>query len=154
MSMTGDLEAVRDSINSGAIADLPAKRLEEFSIILCRSQAFTHFGASEFPQICETVRAHLLRAHIETLQDHVAELHGHITRLNKSNAKIQWWVIALAVASLIGTVVQTAVAIRGEWQEETKSTQAAQQQKQLLQESPLSIPASPQASGQTTRKSP
>ncbi len=41
----------------------------------------------------------------------VADLKEHITKLNKQNAKLQCWVIALAVAALIGTVVQTTAAI-------------------------------------------
>ncbi len=43
--------------------------------------------------------------------DTVADLKAHITRLNEQNAKLQWWVVALAVAALIGTFVQTVVAI-------------------------------------------
>ena len=41
----------------------------------------------------------------------VAELKAHITRLNEQNARLQWWVVALAVAALIGTIVQTGAAI-------------------------------------------
>lgn len=41
----------------------------------------------------------------------VADLKAHITHLNDQNAKLQWWVVALAVAALIGTVVQTVAAI-------------------------------------------
>ena len=51
---------IRHSINSGAIATLPRHKLTEFSVALARSQAYTHFGASEFPQICELVRTLLL----------------------------------------------------------------------------------------------
>lgn len=154
MSMTDELNAVRDSINSGAIADLPAKRLEEFSVILCRAQAFSHFGASQFPQICETVRTHLVRAHIETLQSHVTELHDHITKLNASNAKIQKWVIALAVAALIAAVVQTTVAIRTEQREEAKTKQGMPLPQGSTQ--PLEAQAQEvhQSSGQAKRKSP
>lgn len=138
MSMTDDLDALRDSINSGAIADLPAKRLEEFSVILCRSQAFAHFGASEFPQICETVRAHLLRAHIETLQDHVTELHGHITDLNAKNALTQKLVIVLTVVSVIGSAIQILYAAKADERETAKtSTVAAQPQSMQL---PASAP--------------
>ena len=41
----------------------------------------------------------------------VAGLKAHITHLNEQNAKLQWWVVALAVAALVGTFVQTAAAI-------------------------------------------
>lgn len=41
----------------------------------------------------------------------VADLKAHITTLNEQNAKLQWWVVSLAIAALIGTVVQTTAAI-------------------------------------------
>ena len=41
-------------------------------------------------------------------------LQRHITDLNTKNTTIQRWVIVLAVAALISTLVQTAVAIRAE----------------------------------------
>ena len=46
----------------------------------------------------------------ETAQT-VADLKAHITTLNEQNAKLQWWVVVLAVAALIGTAVQTGAAI-------------------------------------------
>ena len=51
---------IQNCINSGTIAALSRDKLTEFSVALARSQAYTYFGASEFPQICETVRALLL----------------------------------------------------------------------------------------------
>ncbi len=41
----------------------------------------------------------------------VADLKAHITDLNTKNAKLQWWVTALALAALVSTLVQTGVAI-------------------------------------------
>ncbi|MDO8369292.1 MAG: hypothetical protein Q7S71_01000 [Candidatus Nitrotoga sp.] len=41
----------------------------------------------------------------------VSDLKAHITNLNQQNARLQWWVVALAIAALIGTVVQTAAAL-------------------------------------------
>lgn len=41
----------------------------------------------------------------------VADLKGHITRLNDENAKLQWWVVALALAALVSTLVQTGIAL-------------------------------------------
>lgn len=41
----------------------------------------------------------------------VADLKAHITRLNDRNAKLQSWVVALALAALLSTIVQTAVAV-------------------------------------------
>jgi hypothetical protein len=41
----------------------------------------------------------------------VADLKAHISYLNDQNAKLQRWVVALAVAALVGTFVQTAAAL-------------------------------------------
>ena len=51
-----------------------------------------NFKGLQFPQICETVRIHLLRAHIARLQT-------HITALDAKNTKLTIWVIALATAA-------------------------------------------------------
>ena len=61
-----------------------------------------------------TINHILLNRHIKTLQGQVDELHNHITTLNTGNTKIQKWVIALAVAALVGAVIQTIVTIRAE----------------------------------------
>jgi hypothetical protein len=124
------LERLQQETVVNGLSKASKPELEEYSAALCHSQAFSVFGAHEFPQVCETVRTHLLRAHIENLQGHVTELHGHISTLNKSNAKIQWWVIALASASLIAVAVQTSVAIRGELREGANIQQVESQQLQ------------------------
>jgi len=126
-----DFRAVRDSVNSGAISNASKAQLERFAVVLCHPHAFSFFGNNQFPQICETVRLHLLRAHIETLQ-------GHITDLNAKNTTIQKWVIALAVAALVSTVIQAAVAIRAEVRATLQSGSIAGPQKQ-------SAPATPAA---------
>ena len=41
----------------------------------------------------------------------VADLKAHVTKLNEENAKLQWWVVALAIAALVSAVVQTLVAV-------------------------------------------
>ena len=51
-----------------------------------------------------TINHVLLQRHIDTLQK-------HITGLDRKNARLQRWVIALAVAALISTVVQSAIAV-------------------------------------------
>ena len=38
-------------------------------------------------------------------------LKAHITELNQKNAKLQWWVVALAIAALVSTLVQTVFSI-------------------------------------------
>ena len=44
----------------GDISSSSKKELERFSVMLSRPNAFTHFGAASFPQICETVRTLLI----------------------------------------------------------------------------------------------
>lgn len=102
-----DFRVIQESVNSGAMSSASTAQLERFAVVLCHPHAFSFFGNNQFPQICETVRLHLLRTHIDTLQ-------SHITELNAKNSTIQKWVIALATAALISTVIQTAVAIRVE----------------------------------------
>jgi hypothetical protein len=60
MSMESVYLEIQQSINSGAVASLSKEKLAQFSAALSRSQAYAYFGASEFPQVCETVRALLI----------------------------------------------------------------------------------------------
>ena len=48
------------------------------------------------------------------LQRHINSLQSHITALDAKNSRLQWWVMALAVAALASAIVQTTIAIRGE----------------------------------------
>ena len=148
------LSELKGSINSGTIAKLPAKRIEEFSAALCRSKAFTHFGSNQYPQICETIRTHLLRAHIETLQSHVTELHDHITNLNDSNTKLQKLVVVLTVASLIGTGAQVWFAAKADKTPEEKSPATASQPQNPTAQSATPIQAAAPSSDQAKKKIP
>lgn len=56
MSITAVYLEIQQSINSGTVFSLPRKKLEQFVSALSRANAFAHFGASEFPGTCETVR--------------------------------------------------------------------------------------------------
>nr|WP_297500012.1 hypothetical protein [Ferrovum sp.] len=47
----------------------------------------------------------------EEASETITDLKNHITKLNEENAKLQWWVIALAVAALLSTLVQTVIAV-------------------------------------------
>jgi len=103
---------------SGGLVDAPIEKLKEYAAALCHSGAYTHLGAQEFPQVAETVRINLLRAHIELLQGHVVklqghfvELHSHITSLDAKNSTLQKWVAALAVAALVAGTAQAVTAI-------------------------------------------
>lgn len=47
----------------------------------------------------------------EEASETITDLKNHITKLNEENAKLQWWVVALAVAALLSTLVQTVIAV-------------------------------------------
>lgn len=142
-------ESVRDALGHASKADL-----EAYAAALCNPNAFGEFGDRQFPQICETVRIHLLRAHVESLQDHVVELHNHITKLNTSNSNVQKWVIALAVASLIGTAVQVIAAIRSELRAEPPTLLSSPPQQQSTLPAATPSQALPLSSGQSRKKTP
>ncbi|MCU6435702.1 hypothetical protein LPB67_18140 [Undibacterium sp. Jales W-56] len=148
------LDHLRQQANRDGLASSSSAELENYAAALCHSQAFAHFGAHEYPQLCETVRTHLLRSHIGNLQSHVVELHCHITDLNESNAKIQRWVIALAVAALITAFVQTATAIRAELRAEPLTHSSTPPQQKSVP--PLEAPtlAAPPSFGQAKKKAP
>jgi len=92
-----NLDRLKTVALSGALAKASTGDLEQYAAALCHAQAFSHFGTHEFPQICETVRLHLLRAHIETIE--------------RRASRYQWLVVALAVASLISSIVQIYVQV-------------------------------------------
>ena len=116
------LERLKTEAFSGALARASTGELECHAAVLCHPQAFSVFGANEFPQICETVRVHLIRAHIGSLQE-------HITSLNNKNNVTQYCVIALTVAALIGTGFQTWYGYRADKRAgaESAAIEAAQQ---------------------------
>ena len=154
MSALETLERLKHEAFAGGLPKASQQTLEEYSAALCHSQAFTVFAEREFPQVCETVRTHLLRSHIEKLQDHVVELHDHITKLNASNSKIQWWVIVLAIASLIGTAAQVWFAAKADRTPGEKSIATATQQQTPTTQSASPIQPAAPSSGQAKKKTP
>lgn len=121
---------------SGALAKASTETLEEYAAALCHSQAFTAFGDRQFPQICETVRVHLLRAHIGVLQK-------HITALDAKNTMLSWLVVALTVASLIGSASQIWYAYKADKRVETETKSIAAQQQQNIQPATTAFSALP-----------
>lgn len=105
------MQRMKVGATTGALSSATLGELTEYAAALCHPGAYTHLNQYEFPQIGDTVRINLLRAHIELLQGHVVELHNHITTLNKSNGKLQKWVAALAVVAVIVGGVQAITAI-------------------------------------------
>ena len=131
---------------SGTLGGASRVDLEKYLAVLCEPNSYREFSDRQFPVLSETVRTLLLRAHIETLQDHVIELHGHITKLNTKNAITQYCVIALTIVAVIAASIQTTVAIRAERRAEAQDMQSAKAPQ--TQQSPAStpIPAKPQTS--------
>ena len=129
-----DLEELKRVAPTGGLAKASTDDLERYAAALCHPSAFVAFVGPQFPQIAETVRLHLLRAHIARLQ-------GHITDLDAKNTKLQRWVIALAVAALIGTVIQATVAIRAEARAELQSPSTAPIPTTPAAPNPASTPA-------------
>ena len=147
MSTEEILSDLKREAFSGELSNASAEKLNRYAAALCHPQAFSVFGAHEFPQVCETVRIHLLRAHIETLQK-------HITTLNEKNALTQKLVIALTVAALLTGIPQIWLAYKADKRSELETkTIAASQLAQPIESAVPSLVA-PQASGQPTRKAP
>jgi hypothetical protein len=142
-------ESALSSLGSASTAELG-----EYAAALCTPNAFGEFGDRQFPQICETVHIHLLRAHITDLQKHVANLHGHITNLNTSNTKIQKLVVVLTVASLFGAGGQIWFAYKADKKSEQTSPPVAVQPQTPNPQSSAPIPVANPSSGQTTKKQP
>ena len=69
MNQSSIYSEIRQSINSGEIAKLPKEKLAEYNAALARKQAYTHFGSSEFPQVCDTVRTLFIASSNEKSQD-------------------------------------------------------------------------------------
>ena len=105
MSMSDVYNEIRQSINSGEIYKLPKEKLEQFSTALARSQAHSHYSKSEFPQICETVRALLIQ---RTNTEQLSELFAQSTDENKD--RIAWYNKALGRIAL-GVIVVLLGAI-------------------------------------------
>lgn len=93
-------QEIRQAIESGAIDSLNATQLAKYVRWLTQPAIGSHFSGNEYPQVCETVRLHMLRALIEGFE--------------QRGKSMQYWVIALAVAALLTSVVQTWVALRAE----------------------------------------
>jgi hypothetical protein len=126
---TEQLTKLRKDIATGEICRASTEELSTYSTFICHPQMYANFGEREYIQVCETIRAQLVRSHIDKLQD-------HITSLNRKNSWLQWCVVALTVASLIGTAVQATVAVRSEVRVEKQlQATASQQQMQKTKES-------------------
>lgn len=58
--MSASFHTIKQSIESGEIEKASKDQLQQYAILLSRSQAYGAFGASSYPQVCETVRTLLI----------------------------------------------------------------------------------------------
>ena len=113
------IQAINAAIESGDIERSSRAELVQFNTWLCHSNAGMHLSKN-YVQVCETIRLHLLRSFIEELE--------------RKNALLQKLVIALTIASLIGTGVQVWYAAKADKTPEEKlTTIAAPLQEQAVQ---------------------
>lgn len=87
------------SINTGEIFKLNRKKLEHFILSLSTANAYSYFGASEFPNICQTVRM--------ALSERINE--DSIAQANRQSKTA----LHISVFALICGILQVAIAL---WQ--------------------------------------
>jgi hypothetical protein len=94
---------------SGNIAASSKKELERFAIALSRPHAPAHFGASSYPQICETVRT-LLIVRMSEEQNEQAKRESRLALIIASVALLAG--LVQAVASLWPLIVTSPTLVR------------------------------------------
>lgn len=83
----------------GDISKASKSELERFAVMLSRPSAFTHFGKSDFPQVCETVRTLIL---VRISED-----------ANREASRISTIALCVSIVALLASIVQAVAAI---WQ--------------------------------------
>jgi hypothetical protein len=94
-----DYLALNHVFAGGDISGCSKADLERFATMLSRPNASTHFGASSFPQICETVRTLLIVRMSE--------------EQNKQAGRISRIALYVSVVAVLASSVQAGVAV---WQ--------------------------------------
>jgi hypothetical protein len=87
------------------------------------------------------------------LQRHVTELQGHITRLDEKNSVTTYAVIALTVASLIGTGIQTWYGHKADKRSEAEAKSTAEKPQTLVPSEARPYSSSVQSSGPSSQGS-
>ena len=131
---TTQLKRVRDAVQSGSIETADRKTLVEYNTWLCEPGATDAFNNSAvYEQSCELVRLHLLL--------------DFMRKAEKRSSCVQYVVIALTVASIIGTVGQVWYGYKADRRAEAEQESSSQQHKAL--QSQMSAPS--QTLPQSTR---
>lgn len=80
-------DEIKQSIGLGKLSTLSKEKLVDYSAALARPQAYAHFGASEFPQVCETIRTLLIVRSNDGESTNMLNSHYKVLRL-ASNGKL------------------------------------------------------------------
>ncbi len=126
-------QEIREAIASGSINSASGGQLAKYVQWLSHPAIGGHFAGHEFPQVCETVRLHMLRSMIEGFE--------------QRGKTMQWWVLVLAVAALVTSVVQTGVAIRAEARATDEASRAAPAKTEASVPAEPALPVVKQSSG-------
>ena len=92
-----DYVALDQLFSGGDITKASKTALERFAVMLSRPRAYEHFGATSFPQICETVRILILVRISE--------------EANKEASRISRIALYISIVALIASLVQAVAAI-------------------------------------------
>lgn len=89
--------ALSHLFGAGDVSRSSKQELERFAVMLSRPNAFTHFGAASFPQLCETVRT-LLIVRMSEEQNEQAKRESRLA-------------LIIAVVALLAGIVQAVVSV-------------------------------------------
>lgn len=131
-----DYSAQNHLVSDGDISHCTKAELERFAVMFSRPRAFEHFGASSFPQICETVRA-LILVRMSEEQNVDARREGRLA-------------LIVAGIALSASVIQAAVSV---WQLADSSPVFVQANGPLPVQAAEAVPVYP-ASSATGQKAP
>lgn len=127
------VQAIASAVESGAIASENYQKLVEYHGLLSKPNAGNHI-TGQFQAILNAVNFHMIRATLESVE--------------KRARKTERWIIALAVAALISSVVQ----IFSPWLFQSQPAASLQQTPVAKSETPYLVP--PQVSDQAKKKTP
>lgn len=82
----------------GNISKASKTELERYAVLLSRPHAYSHFGSSQYPQMCDSVRT-LIMARISE-------------EANKEATRISTIALVISIAALIAGVIQAYAAFR------------------------------------------
>jgi hypothetical protein len=136
-----ELKHIANAIKDGSISRLPLNDLVEMNALLVGEKFMG--PERQIDAFAETVRINITRVMIETLQ-------GHITDLNKKNGRTQNLVVALTVASIIGTAGQVWYGYKADSRSEAEAEATGARQQSQKSTASTPIQAQPQTSSPAT----